>query len=140
MLFRSIAEDIEDIKEDVEDIKEEVGDDDKPAIESTAAEADEEADEEDDEEETEDDEDEKETTASEYSQEELIKVAYDRAEEKLASGGYTLADYVYTVIDDEKLATEIAEQAEKIAYVMDQNPLKTADDLISSIQKIASEL
>jgi hypothetical protein len=63
----------------------------------------------------------------------MVLAAYDKAFEKLASQGYNVADYVYSKVQDEKIACEIAENAEKLAFVTEQNPLKVADDIIETI-------
>lgn len=66
----------------------------------------------------------------------MIKEAYDQAAQYLAENDYTLADFVYSKVGDEHLALQIAEAAEKLAYVQDSNPLMEADVLISKIAEI----
>lgn len=66
----------------------------------------------------------------------MVLAAYDLASEKLASAGYTLADYVFSKVGDEKVAYQIAENAEKLAFVTDQNQLKVADDIIETVYSI----
>lgn len=66
----------------------------------------------------------------------MIKEAYDQAAQYLAGNDYTLADFVYSKVGDEHLALQIAEAAEKLAYVQDSNPLMEADVLISKIAEI----
>ena len=91
-----------------------------------------------------------EKTHGEYSEEEkeaMVLQAYDIAFEKLASSGYGLEDYAFTKLAgegfDEELsvhiANDIAEQAEKLAYVTEQNPLKVADDILGEIFDLADE-
>lgn len=75
-------------------------------------------------------------TAAEYDEMDLVKVAYEIAEEKLASAGYTLLDYVYSKIPNEKVANFVAENAEKLAFVSNKSSLQTADDLIMNIDRI----
>ncbi|MDF2841730.1 MAG: hypothetical protein K0R00_156 [Herbinix sp.] len=76
---------------------------------------------------------EKVTTAAEYSEEELTKIAYEVAEEKLASEGYSLTDYVFSYLPDEKVASFIADKAEKLAFLSERSPLQVADDILLNI-------
>jgi hypothetical protein len=83
-----------------------------------------------------------EKTKGEYSSEEkeaMVLEAYNVAFEKLASAGYTLEDYVFSKVANESIAVDIAEQAEKLAYVTEQNPLKVADDIIGAVYGILGE-
>jgi len=113
-------------------------------IESFEKEAAEDSKKEDGEEEEEEEEEDKkaeEATEEEISKEAaeeamMIKEAYDQAAQYLAENDYTLADFVYSKVGDEHLALQIAEAAEKLAYVQDSNPLMEADVLISKIAEI----
>jgi DNA polymerase III gamma/tau subunit len=49
------------------------------------------------------------------STEELFKDAYEKAEEILKQAGYDLVDYIYSKTGNEKLAYDLAENAEKLA-------------------------
>lgn len=76
------------------------------------------------------------TTAEEESEDEIIKVAYDIAAEKLAAEGYTLEDYVFSKVANEDIAYFIADKAEKLAYLADKNPLQVADDILFEIENM----
>lgn len=66
---------------------------------------------------------------------EALAAEYDEAYEKLASDGYTIADYAYTQTENEKIAEFVGEQAEKLAAVSGLNPLLVADDLLAEIDE-----
>jgi hypothetical protein len=82
---------------------------------------------------------EQEVTAAEYDEATLEKVAYEVAAEKLASEGYTLTDYVFTQIPNEKIASFIADKAEKLASLSDKHPLQVADDIMINIADIIGQ-
>lgn len=77
--------------------------------------------------------------ASEEYDEEVIKLAYDKALLKLANSGMTLYDYVAARVGDEHLASEISDKSYKLAALSDQNSMKVADDIIYHMEKSASE-
>ena len=64
---------------------------------------------------------------------EALAAEYDEAYEKLASEGYTIADYAYSKIANEEVANFVGENAEKLAAVSGLNPLIVADDLLDEI-------
>lgn len=76
--------------------------------------------------------------ASEFSEEEIIKVAYDIAGEKLASVGVSVADYVFSKIASEEMAIFIADKAEKLAFISDKNAYQVADDIMCEIGNAVS--
>ena len=77
--------------------------------------------------------------ASEEYDEEVIKLAYDKALLKLANSGMTLYDYVAARVGNEHLASEISDKSYKLAALSDQNSMKVADDIIYHMEKSASE-
>lgn len=79
---------------------------------------------------------EKVVTASEYDEADLVKVAYEVAEEKLAEEGWSLADYVFSQIPNEKVANFVADKAEKLAYLSDKSSLQVADDILLNLSSI----
>lgn len=77
---------------------------------------------------------------------EQLAAYYDEVQEKYASAGLGVADYVYNQLgrpDDDgaiHLAKTIEETAEKLAYVADISPFIAADDLLNAIAaKIESD-
>jgi DNA mismatch repair ATPase MutL len=70
----------------------------------------------------------------------IVKEAYELAEEKLASAGLTVKDYILSKIDDEHVAEDISVKAEKLAYVTGKNTLQVADDIIGSICDIIDSI
>lgn len=77
-----------------------------------------------------------EVTAGDCDEDELIKIAYEVAEEKLASAGLNLIDYVYNTIPNEKVASFIAENSEKLAYLSGKSSLQVADDIMLNMNDI----
>lgn len=72
--------------------------------------------------------------ASDYDESDLVKVAYALAEEKLASEGLSIEDYVLVKVGgNEKVASMICENAEKLAYVSEKSQLQVVDDILLSI-------
>ena len=69
---------------------------------------------------------------------EIEKEAFEYAEEVLNNAGYSVADYVYSFVGNEKVALNIADTAEKLAYVSDQPTIKVARDLIVSMANLLS--
>jgi hypothetical protein len=76
--------------------------------------------------------------ASEYEHDDLVKVAYEVVEEKLAEEGYSLLDYVYTKLPDEKIASFVADKSEKLAYLSGRNSLQVADDILMNLSDIVA--
>lgn len=64
---------------------------------------------------------------------EALAAEYDEAYEKLASEGYSIADYAYSKVANEEVASFVGENAEKLAAVSGLNPLIVADDLLDQI-------
>ena len=64
---------------------------------------------------------------------------YDEAYEKLAAEGYSVADYAYSMTENEHIASFVGENAEKLAAVSGLNPLMVADDLLSKIDSLMPE-
>lgn len=79
---------------------------------------------------------ENEEKAASYSEDDIIKVAYEVAEDKLASAGVTLADYVFSKVANEEIALFIADKAEKLAYVSELSPLLVADDILGEVANL----
>jgi len=70
----------------------------------------------------------------------IEKDAFERAGEMLKQAGYSVAQYVYGFIEDEKIATVIADEAEKIASEEDMPVLQVARDIVTEIlSSITSE-
>ena len=132
----SITTELAKVSEFIESFEKEAAEDSKK----------EDGEEEEDDKEEEEDKEEEDKKAEEATEEEIskeaaeeammIKEAYDQAAQYLAENDYTLADFVYSKVGDEHLALQIAEAAEKLAYVQDSNPLMEADVLISKIAEI----
>ena len=68
-----------------------------------------------------------------YTEEQIMKVAYEIAEEKFASVGLSVADYVFSKVANEEIAIFVADKAEKLAFLTDQSILKVADDILGSV-------
>lgn len=67
---------------------------------------------------------------------EIVKQACEQIESDLAGGGYTLADWIYSKDESlEKYASEIADTAEKIAYVYDLPRILVASDLLDTMSE-----
>ena len=66
-------------------------------------------------------------------QEDEVKKAYEIAEQKLASAGLTVADYVYEKTASETTALFISENAEKLASLSDKTTLQVADEILSAM-------
>ncbi|MGL5718199.1 MAG: hypothetical protein ACRCX2_34660 [Paraclostridium sp.] len=81
----------------------------------------------------EDDKEEKE--ASEEVDFEMIKEAYELAEEKLASQGFTALDYVFNKTANEEMACFITDKAEKLAFLSDRPTLMVADEILGTISE-----
>lgn len=76
--------------------------------------------------------------AEEYDEIEMIKLACEEIEQDLAAQDCTLADYVYTLDESlAKYASEIADKAEKIAYVTDMPRVAVVQDLLAAMNAIA---
>ena len=76
--------------------------------------------------------------AEEYDEFEMIKLACEEIEQDLAAQDCTLADYVYTLDESlAKYASEIADKAEKIAYVTDMPRVAVVQDLLAAMNAIA---
>lgn len=76
--------------------------------------------------------------AGEYDELEMIKLACEEVEQDLAAQDCTLADYVYTLDESlAKYASEIADKAEKIAYVTDMPRVAVVQDLLAAMNAIA---
>ena len=83
-------------------------------------------------------EEEAEKEAGEYDEFEMIKLACEEIEQDLAAQDCTLADYVFTLDESlAKYASEIADKAEKIAYVTDMPRLAVVQDLLAAMNAIA---
>ena len=83
-------------------------------------------------------EEEAEKEAGEYDEFEMIKLACEEVEQDLAAQNCTLADYVYTLDESlAKYASEIADKAEKIAYVTDMPRVAVVQDLLAAMNAIA---
>ena len=83
-------------------------------------------------------EEEAEKEAGEYDEFEMIKLACEEIEQDLAAQDCTLADYVYTLDESlAKYASEIADKAEKIAYVTDMPRVAVVQDLLAAMNAIA---
>ena len=67
------------------------------------------------------------------NQEDEVKKAYEIAEQKLASAGLTVADYVYEKTASETTALFISENAEKLASLSDKTTLQVADEILSAM-------
>ena len=76
--------------------------------------------------------------AGEYDELEMIKLACEEVEQDLAAQDCTLADYVFTLDESlAKYASEIADKAEKIAYVTDMPRVAVVQDLLAAMNAIA---
>ena len=76
--------------------------------------------------------------AEEYDEIEMIKLACEEIEQDLAAQDCTLADYVFTLDESlAKYASEIADKAEKIAYVTDMPRVAVVQDLLAAMNAIA---
>lgn len=64
-----------------------------------------------------------------------IAEEYDDVYSQMADEGYTVADYAMSIIGDEKIASYIGENSEKLAAVSGVNPLMVADDLLAKISE-----
>lgn len=64
-----------------------------------------------------------------------IDIAYDMVEEKLASVGYSLADYMFSKVANEEQAIFLADNVEKLASITGLSPYRVADDLIGAIEE-----
>lgn len=83
-------------------------------------------------------EEEAEKEAEEYDEFEMIKLACEEIEQDLAAQDCTLADYVFTLDESlAKYASEIADKAEKIAYVTDMPRVAVVQDLLAAMNAIA---
>ena len=83
-------------------------------------------------------EEEAEKEAGEYDEFEMIKLACEEVEQDLAAQDCTLADYVFTLDESlAKYASEIADKAEKIAYVTDMPRVAVVQDLLAAMNAIA---
>ena len=83
-------------------------------------------------------EEEAEKEAGEYDEFEMIKLACEEIEQDLAAQDCTLADYVFTLDESlAKYASEIADKAEKIAYVTDMPRVAVVQDLLAAMNAIA---
>lgn len=76
---------------------------------------------------------EKESSDEEEDDKEAVKEAYELAEQKLASEGYTIADYVFSKCANEDVACFVADNAEKLAYLTDVSPLQVADNILDTV-------
>lgn len=65
----------------------------------------------------------------------IAKVAYEVVDDKMRMLGITPFDYVSSILDDQVLASHIAEGAEKLAAVQEISPFQVADDMISEIAR-----
>ena len=65
--------------------------------------------------------------------EDEVKQAYEIAEQKLASAGLTVADYVYEKTASESTALFVSENAEKLASLSDKSTLQVADEILSAM-------
>lgn len=61
------------------------------------------------------------------------KLAYTILETRLGEMGVTTADYVGNYVANEKVASFIADKAEKLAAVQEVSPFKVADDIIMAM-------
>lgn len=80
-----------------------------------------------------------EVEAGDYSDEELIKKAYENATEQLAENGLTIADYVYHKTASEAVSLKVSEYAEKLATLTDKTALEIADDILGKIAESSEE-
>lgn len=76
---------------------------------------------------------------SEEEKEAIVKEAYDLSLVKMANDGITLYDYVASIVGDEKLAADITDMSEKVAYVSGTNYLRVADDIINTMSCILEQ-
>lgn len=67
------------------------------------------------------------------NKEDEVKQAYELAEQKLASAGLTVADYVYEKTASESTALFVSENAEKLASLSDKTTLQVADEILSAM-------
>ena len=65
----------------------------------------------------------------------IAKIAYEVVDDKMRMLGITPFDYVSSILDDQVLASHIAEGAEKLAAVQEISPFQVADDMISEIAR-----
>ena len=65
--------------------------------------------------------------------EDEVKQAYEIAEQKLASAGLTVADYVYEKTASESTALFVSANAEKLASLSDKSTLQVADEILSAM-------
>ena len=75
----------------------------------------------------------KEDKEAEGCSEEEIKKAYEVAEQKLASAGLTVADYVFDKVANEVTALFVTENAEKLASLSDKSTLQVADEILTAM-------
>ena len=67
---------------------------------------------------------------------EITKQACEEVENTLAEAGYTVADYVYSLTGLEKHASEIAEQAEKLAAVHEIPVIMATNHILNAMNEI----
>ena len=81
------------------------------------------------------DKEEKESADDCEKDEEVIKQAYELAEQKLASNGFSVADFVFEKCANEEVSLFIAENAEKLASLSDKPILQVADEILSTLSE-----
>jgi hypothetical protein len=97
------------------------------------------ADEKEDKKEGESEDDKEKKEADEDLEDQILKEACDQALAKMTEMGLTVADYAYSRFEDAETAVFIADKAEKLAFITEQNPLIVVDDIINSIESKFTE-
>ena len=131
----SEEEEKEEVKEEKEEAKEETKEEkEAEPEEKEEAEEEKEAEPEEKEEAKEEEKEEpKEDKEAAGCSEDEVKQAYEIAEQKLASAGLTVADYVYEKTASESTALFVSENAEKLASLSDKSTLQVADEILSAM-------
>ncbi|MCX8074087.1 MAG: hypothetical protein N2749_00675 [Clostridia bacterium] len=73
-------------------------------------------------------------------EEEIIKLAYAIAEEKLASLGISVFDYTLNKVANEDVAIFVTDKAEKLAYVTEKSPFQVVDDILGEVGSIINSV
>lgn len=80
------------------------------------------------------------TASEDATVEDIIeKAAFARAEEILKTAGYNVTDYIFSFIENEKIACDMADKVEKLAAVCDEPILKVARDMVISAYNALEE-
>lgn len=75
----------------------------------------------------------KEDSEKDVAEDEIVKKAYELAEQKLAERGLSVEDYVFQKTANEEVSEFIADYAEKLAFLSDRPTLQVADEIITSV-------